>query len=154
MRYQVGLAALFLALASLPVMACDEGADFPDWMTGAWARTEDETWADEYWTPPRAGIMIGASRSGKGGKLQFWEHMRIVREADGKLAFWAIAGDQKPVRFVATQKTAEEIVFENADHDYPQRIHYWREGSELKAQISLIDGSKPSEFIFTMMRGP
>lgn len=154
MRYPARLAAIFLALTPLPVLSCDEGAEFPDWMTGAWARSEGENWADEYWTPPRAGIMIGASRSGKGEKLQFWEHMRIVREADGKLAFWAITGDQKPVRFVATQKTAEEIVFENPGHDYPQRIHYWREGKELKAQISLIDGNKPVEFSFRMMGGP
>jgi Domain of unknown function (DUF6265) len=74
-----------------------------------------------------------------------------VRETDGTLAFWAIAGDQRPVRFVATQKTAEEIVFENAAHDYPQRIHYWREGKELKAEISLIDGNKATEFSFRMM---
>jgi len=153
MRYPARLAAIFLALTPLPALSYDEGAEFPDWMTGAWARSDGENWADEYWTPPRAGIMIGAGRFGKGEKLQFWEHMRIVREADGKLAFWAIAGDQKPVRFVATQKTAEEIVFENPGHDYPQRIRYWREGKELKAQISLIDGSKPVGFSFRMMGG-
>ena len=96
----------------------------PDWMTGAWAHANGESWADEYWTPTRAGIMIGASRSGKGEKLQFWEQMRIVREADGKLAFCAISGDQKPVRFVATKVSAEAITFENPQHDYPRRIAY------------------------------
>ncbi len=126
----------------------------PGWMTGAWAKADGESWSDEYWTPPRAGIMIGASRAGEGEKLQFWEHMRIVREADGTLAFWAIAGDQKPVRFGAVKATESEVVFENAGHDYPQRIKYWREGKELKAQISLIDGSKPTEFSFKMMGGP
>jgi len=34
-------------------------------------------------------------------------------------------------------------VFENRDHDYPQRIRYWREGEVLMAEISLADGSKP-----------
>lgn len=144
-------AAIFLMLASPVGLACNEGPEFPEWMTGAWAHADGESWADEYWTPPRAGIMIGASRSGRGEKLQFWEHMRIVAEADGKLVFWAIAGDQKPVRFVVAQQTDGEIVFENAAHDYPQRIRYWREGKELKAQISLIDGSKSVEFGFKMM---
>ncbi|MBL0924735.1 MAG: hypothetical protein IBJ12_09770 [Sphingomonadaceae bacterium] len=120
-------------------------------MKGAWVRSDGDKWADEYWTPPRAGIMIGASRSGKGETLQFWEHMRIVREADGKLVFWAIAGDQKPVRFAAVKTSAAEIVFENAAHDYPQRIAYWREGKELKARISLADGSKPTDFSFRML---
>lgn len=144
------ITAVLLALSPIALLACDEGPEFPEWMTGAWIRIEGENWADEYWTPPRGGIMFGASRSGNGEKLQFGEHMWIVREADGKLAFWAIAGDQKPIGFVAMQKAAEEIVFENPYHDYPQRIHYWREGRELKAQIWLIDGSKPSDFSFKM----
>ena len=148
MTFVAKAAAVALMLTSSMGFACDEGPEFPEWMNGAWARGDGESWADEYWTPPRDGIMIGARHSGKADKLQFWEHMRIVREDDGKLAFWAIAGDQKPVRFVATQKTAEEIVFENPAHDYPQRIHYWREGKVLKAQISLIDGSNAKDFEF------
>ena len=145
------ITAAALALSATTGAAGEDAPEFPEWMTGAWAHTDGESWADEYWTPPRAGIMIGASRAGEGEKLQFWEHMRIVREADGKLAFWAISADQKPVRFVATRKAATEIVFENAAHDYPQRIRYWREGKELKAQISLMDGSQPMDFSWGMM---
>lgn len=142
------------ALALLaPTALVAEQSEMPDWMNGAWAMKNGESWADEFWTPPRAGIMIGASRAGEGDKLQFFEHMRIVREADGKLAFWAIAGKQQPVRFVEAKKTATEIVFENPAHDYPQRIRYWREGNELKVQTSLIDGSRPKDFSFRMM-GP
>jgi hypothetical protein len=143
--------AAAVALSAATGATCQDAPEFPEWMTGAWDHADGESWADEYWTPPRGGIMIGASRSGEGEKLQFWEHMRIVREADDRLAFWAIASDQKPVRFVTVKKTAEEIVFENPAHDYPQRIRYWREGKELKAQISLIDGSKANNFSFTMM---
>ena len=97
--------------------------------------------------------MIGASRSGSGDRLGFWEHMRVVREADGKLAFWAIAADQKPVRFVAMKTGPNEIIFENAQHDFPQRIRYWRDGKALKAEISLIDGSKAVNFGFDPMGG-
>jgi hypothetical protein len=147
-------ASLALALTPVAALACDEGPELPEWMMGAWERKDDKGWADEYWTPARGGMMIGASRSGQGEKLIFWEHMRIQKEADGTLVFWAIAGDQKPVRFVAQTKTAEEIVFINADHDYPQRIQYWREGKELKAEISLIDGSKAVQFSFRMMGSP
>ena len=145
------MAALLLAVAPVTAVAGEEARDLPIWMTGAWAHAEGAKWADEFWTPPRAGIMIGASRAGEGEKLKFWEHMRIVREADGKLAFWAIAGMQQPVRFAEARKTASEIVFENPAHDYPQRIRYWREGKELKAQTSMLDGSKPNDFSFRMM---
>lgn len=145
------IAAGMLAITPISSVKCNEVSEFPDWMTGAWERSDGENWADEYWTPPRAGIMIGAGRSGKGEKLEFWEHMRIVRDANGNLSFWAIASDQKPVRFCATKNTAEQIVFENPQHDYPQRIHYWRAGKELKAQISMIDGSRSVNYSFKLM---
>lgn len=147
------LMALLLCLAA-PAPACDEGPPLPEWMAGAWGREDARGWADEYWTPARGGIMIGASRAGKGDTLKLWEQMRIQREADGTVVFWAVANGQTPVRFVAREKTADEIVFVNAEHDYPQRIHYWREGQELKAEISLIDGSNATQFSFKMMGGP
>ncbi len=143
--------AALLLVASAPAFCDDAKTDLPAWMTGAWERIEGEKWADEFWTPPKAGIMIGASRSGYGEKLGFWEHMRIVREADGKLAFWAISGDQKPVRFAAVRSDQKEVVFENPAHDYPQRIRYWRMDRKLNAQISLLDGSKVVDFSFEMM---
>lgn len=147
--------ALLVIMALWSVAATAQAAthDIPVWMTGAWEKAEGERWADEFWTPPRAGIMIGASRSGNGNKLGFWEHMRIMREADGTLAFWAIAGNQPAVRFAATKSGAEEIVFENAEHDYPQRIRYWRNGKTLMAEISLLDGSKANRFSFEPMAG-
>lgn len=151
---RVLFAALALALVPAVGVACDEGTEFPEWMVGAWASKDGDAWADEYWTPQRGGMMIGASRSGKAGKLDFWEHMRIEREADGTIVFWAIVGKQAPVRFVAREKTAEEIVFVNPEHDYPQRIHYWRDGMELKAEISLIDGSNAEQYSFKMMGSP
>jgi len=145
--------AIGLALASTTAFAEAPVQEMPGWMTGAWEKVDGEKWADEFWTPPRGGMMIGASRSGSGDRLGFWEHMRVVREADGKLAFWAIAADQKPVRFVAMKTGPNEIIFENAEHDYPQRIRYWREGKALKAEISLIDGSRAVNFDFDPMGG-
>lgn len=139
------VAALLLLVPSVGLAAADNAA-MPGWMTGAWLHAEGEEWADEYWTPPRGDMMIGASRSGKGDRLLFWEHMRIVREDDGNIAFWAVAGDQKAVRFALASATENAVVFENAAHDYPQRIRYWREGKALKAEISAIDGSRAKTF--------
>lgn len=147
------LAAIALAIGFATSLSAQESPKppMPEWMAGAWQREDGAKWADEYWTAPRADIMIGASRSGTGDRLTFWEHMRIVREANGALAFWAIAGDQKPVRFGAIRSGENEIIFENPAHDYPQRIRYWREGKVLKAEISSLDGSKAGQFRFDPM---
>ena len=153
MRYSLRLAALLLALAPAALVANDP-LPLPGWMTGAWAGGEGEAWSDEFWTPPRGNLMIGASRTGQGNKLLLFEHMRIEREADGKLVFWALPGGKNSTRFVAVHADGDDVIFENAANDYPQRVRYWREGKEIKAQISLIDGSKPMDFSCKMMGSP
>jgi hypothetical protein len=143
--------AIGVLLTSAPLLALSDGHEMPEWMVGAWAHTEGEDWADEYWSPLRADIMFGASRSGKAETLNFWEQMRIQKEDDNAVVLWAMSADQKPVRFEAKVSGENTITFENAEHDYPQRIHYWREGDQLKAEISMLDGSKPVQFSFQRM---
>ena len=44
--------------------------------------------------------------------------------------------------------TEEEAVFENPEHDHPQRIHYVRTDEGITATISQMDGSRATEFAF------
>ena len=123
-------------------------APMPDWLSGSWQDSQGDKWSEENWTDARGHVMLGNSRSGRGMETGFWEQMRIERSKDGTLSFWATAGEQPPVRFVASHVGYNAIVFENPAHDYPQRIRYWREGDQLKAEISLIDGSRVVGFAF------
>ncbi|MBK7284377.1 MAG: hypothetical protein IPI83_08420 [Sphingomonadales bacterium] len=142
----IGLIPGPLAAESVPASA-------PDWMAGAWIETKGEGWTDEFWTPMRGGIMIGAGRSGTGEALSSWESLRIERGTDGVLTFWGSPGGAKPVPFRMVSSTATEIVFANPAHDYPQRIHYWRDGKLLNAEISLADGSKSLRWTYSAMGG-
>ena len=45
------------------------------------------------------------------------------------------------------------VTFVNADNDYPKRVRYWREGGELRAEISQLDGSDAMQFAFRPMNG-
>lgn len=150
MRYLAIIAGFLLVQAPIGYANAADTQEMPNWLKGDWVNSEGDSWGEEFWTSSRAGIMFGASRSGKGEKLQFWEHMRIMREDDGKLVFWAISGDQKPVRFAATNVSVESITFENPQHDYPQRITYWRDGKILRAIISRADRSQPKGFAFEL----
>ena len=132
-------------------LALSDAAPMPEWMTGSWVYSDEAGWSEEYWTTLRGDIMLGSSRSGSGNRLDFWEQMRIQKEADGTVAFWAVTADQNPVRFELVVSMDNEVVFENAEHDYPQRIRYWREGVALKAEISLLDGSKAVQFTYSSM---
>ena len=145
---------IFAALACLGLIAAAPAAEqklplpMPDWLTGVWAQqAPDGSWVEEWWTTARGRMMIGASNTGKGDAVTFYEHMRIENGAGG-LAFCALPKGQAGACFKATSASASEIVFENPAHDYPQRIRYSREGDELYAEISMKDGSKPNRWRF------
>jgi hypothetical protein len=135
-----------MALAAallVPAAAAGQGeAALPSWMAGAWALSDGERWTEEFWTHPRAGMMIGASREGQGETLRSWEAIRIVRKPDGSLAYVPMPGGGAPVEFAMVRQDGQSIEFANPAHDYPQRIRYWREGDRLHAEIALIDGSR------------
>lgn len=143
-----GLAAL---LCAFPLAAADS-PEMPRWMTGAWEQNRsDGQWSDEYWTPPRGGIMVGAARIGTGETLGVFEHTRIVRKADGTLAFFAQPFGRPAAEFPMVAAGDRMIEFANPAHDYPQRIRYWREGDRLKARISRMDDSDAQEWDYGRM---
>jgi hypothetical protein len=138
---KIVLAALALAT---PAMAA--GPTMPGWLSGCWAEQKGPNWTEECWSGPRGGIMLGGGRNGRGEELRSWESMQIEQAPDGKLTFYAAQKGAARVGFPAETVGAREIVFVNREHDYPQRIRYWREGMDLIAEIGLADGSKASRW--------
>lgn len=138
----VGLIGLVLALAAPATQ------EMPAWLAGGWSsQSADGNWTEEWWTTPKAGLMMGAGRSGKAAALQWWEHTRI-EVVDGKIRFCALPKGQAGACFAATKVTANEIVFENASHDFPNRVAYRRQGDELFAEISGKDGANVQRWRF------
>lgn len=148
MKQLIMAAAMLLAA---PAIASETTA-LPDWLHGAWNEARaGGRWADEYWTPPRGGLMIGAARMGNDERVTVFEHSRIMRMPDGTLVFIAQPFGNAAVHFPMVAADAQMIEFANAAHDYPQRIRYWREGKELRARVSLMDGSKAMEWRYQPM---
>jgi hypothetical protein len=137
----IAFAAIALAGAgSAQTTAADSVA--PGWMAGCWSQEKTPEWTEECWMRARGGVMLGAGRAGSGDKLSEWEATQIIPGPDGKLVYWASPDGGTRVSFTEVSRGAQEIVFANAGHDYPQRVRYWREGEALNAEISRIDGSK------------
>jgi hypothetical protein len=129
------LAALFLlaggcssAPSAAPASADPAFADLT-WLTGAWAGEDDRgVRTEEYWTTARAGTMFGVNRVIAGDRTVFFENLRIERTEDGGLVYLAAPKGRHPATpFRRVPSEADRIVFENPDHDYPQRIVYRRE---------------------------
>lgn len=133
---------IFLAAAVAPP------APMPAFLTGCWEQIEGQSWTQECWMEPRAGMMLGAAREGSGETLKIWEQMTIERSADGSLTFYASPRGQGRTPFKLEQASATEVRFTNAANDYPQRIRYALKGKKLEAEISLLDGSKPNRWSY------
>jgi hypothetical protein len=94
------------------------------WMSGCWAYDGAEPGSGEYWMPPVGGTMFAVSRSIRDSRTVAFEYLRIEESGDGSLALFASPSGQSPARFDMVSLTNNEVVFENSEHDFPQRIIY------------------------------
>lgn len=111
------------------------------WMSGRWESASGEGWTEEVWSAPRAGRMIGFSRSGRGETPREFEFIRLEPGADGVPVYLASPGGRPPVAFRLIEADATSATFANPAHDFPQRIHYRRDGDTMTATISAADSS-------------
>jgi Domain of unknown function (DUF6265) len=127
-----------IAVAGIALLAAAEGAtrqrlDDLAWMAGSWVSREDGKVSEEHWTSPAGGLMLGVHRDVGGGKTGF-EFLRI-EERGGKVTYLASPQGREATPFALVESAKQRAVFANPEHDFPQRILYWREGESLCAAI-------------------
>ena len=104
-------------------------------MAGCWRLEGGGRTTEEHWLAPAGGSLMGISRTVAGGKTVEYEFIQI-RDLPEGLTYIAKPSNQPEARFTISSKTADEIVFENPTHDFPQRIRYKRVGVDrLHARI-------------------
>ena len=99
------------------------------WLSGCWASENGEPGSGEHWMPPAGGTMLGVARTVKAGRTVAHEFMQIRPDANGTLGFLAQPSGQKSAFFPLLHLNGDEAVFENQDHDFPQKITYRRQAS-------------------------
>lgn len=111
------------------------------WLAGQWRLLKAGRITDEHWMAPAGGVMLGMARTVAKGKLLEYEFTQIREGPGGDLFYVARPSGQKEAAFKMSSLTANEVVFENPEHDFPQRIIYTRQadGSILAA----IEGPGP-----------
>jgi hypothetical protein len=123
------------------------------WMAGCWEMTRGPLRIEEHWSKPAGGTMLGFSRTIKAEGSAFSEFMQIVASG-AKVVYVArvgAAGGGTPFTLVSMSET--EVTFENAAHDFPQRILYRRDGDRgLYARIEGTDRGKARFEEFPMVR--
>jgi hypothetical protein len=124
-----------------------------DWMTGTWMSESARGTVTETWLGPGNGLMVAANLSAFAGGRKTFEFLRIAETPAG-FSYFASPGGQPPVEFKLKESGDKRVMFENAAHDFPQRILYWREGEKLVARIegSLRGKERHEEWRFSRQR--
>jgi hypothetical protein len=106
------------------------------WLQGCWEGGSGSTQISEQWMAPAGGTMLAMSRTVAGTRTVAFEFIRVWQDAAGDIYFTARPSGQPEATFKMVRAGFREVVFENPEHDFPQRIIYRlaRDG-ELAARI-------------------
>jgi hypothetical protein len=133
----VRLRSVAAALALLAGTAADAqtgGVQRLAWLAGCWSLSDGERTVDEQWMTPRAGSMQGMSRTVRAERLIAHEAV-IVRERGELLDYEVNPSGQARTVFTSVSIGDGSVVFENLQHDFPQRVAYRRNGEQLLAWV-------------------
>lgn len=128
------MVALGLMLAGEAEAAEPAGLSSLAWMAGAWRMEKGEVITRETWLAPLGGTMAGVTQTNRPGRAAEVEFVTISVEPAG-VTFVARVKNQAPTPFTLKPGPADEAVFENLQHDFPQRVIYRRCEADLCARI-------------------
>jgi len=129
--------AIAAALVLLPSPAFSQAAASPRlaWLQGCWRIDAGNRIVEEQWSAPRGGTLLGSSRTVRDDKTIEHEFVIVRETADGRLAYEVSPSGRAPTVFTSISLDDGGVVFENLQHDFPQRVAYQRKGEDLLAWI-------------------
>jgi len=147
----LGIGSSMLTGKSLHAPKVKTSIERMKWLAGCWKGTGSESDSLEQWMEPAGGLMLGISRTVQNGRVREYEFMRITEENDA-LVYTAIPSGQPLASFTLINDNDGEFIFENKEHDFPQRIIYKSTNEGLVARIEGVMNGKSREIDFPMTR--
>jgi hypothetical protein len=148
-RSLLGVTVVAIAMAAAQATTADAagpaaaGPTMDDlaWMAGRWSGESKGTAMEEHWTDAKGGLMLGLHREVAASGRASFEFLRIAADGEG-VAYLASPMGREATSFplVSASAAGKRAVFENPDHDFPQRIIYWLgEDAMLHARVETIE---------------
>lgn len=139
-------AAIFVVFVTLTALAAQEKARLADlqWMSGCWESKDRNLFLSEQWMKPSGGMMLGIGRTVKGERVVDFEFMRIEQRGDDIFFLAQPKENKQETPFKLLSSKANQAIFENKDHDFPQRVIYKRDGERLTGRI---EGNNKGKFM-------
>ena len=119
----------------------------PYWMAGYWLSC-DRGEVRENWIGGETGLLLGTNitRGEQGG----FEFLRVSENDRGGYGYFSMPnGRSPPTEFTMVRNEGQRAVFENLQHDFPQRIIYERDGDAMLATIEDMAGQNAMSWRFT-----
>ena len=148
------LTLLLLAAPRLPAQPPTGDLARLSWLEGRWEGTSGGLAMEEHWTAPRGGALLGLHRDVKDGRMVSFEFLRIQETPEG-VVYFASPRSAPPTPFRLAELGDRRVVFENRQHDFPQRILYWIDpAGALHARVEGPQGGKTvsEEWVWTGVR--
>ncbi|WP_339862653.1 DUF6265 family protein [Paremcibacter congregatus] len=124
--YIITLIAGLFSTSTTEASATCHNLDSLDWLLGNWRAVQDKAIVSESWMRVSDHTFEGSGITQYTGvvKPELVETLLLV-EMSGAVYFLAkIDSNPRPVAFKTTHCPTGRAVFENADHDFPQRLDY------------------------------
>ena len=97
--------------------------------------------------------MLGISRTVADGKTVEFEFTQIRQDEKGDIFFIAKPSGQAEAKFKMIKGNVNEVIFENPQHDFPQRVIYRLQGDgSLLGRIEGVSKGKEKSVDFPMIR--
>lgn len=147
------LAIFVLLVFMAPVVFAENRIENLAWLAGCWESNTGGEQFTENWMKPSGKTMFGIGRYIKDNKTLFYEFLQIRENPDGSIYFIALPSNQKEATFTLLRGDNKEAIFENPEHDFPQRVVYRLEGKDsLLAYVEGIDLGKQRKEEFPLKR--
>lgn len=141
-----------LLFAASPLAEADPLAPLA-WLAGCWAQQGREAGSVEQWMAPAGGVMLGMARTLKQGRVVDFEFMQLRAGPDGQLVYIAQPQGRPPTEFKLSSQGEAQAQFDNAAHDFPQRVSYRQVAPDsLVARIEGTMNGKARGIDFPMQR--
>ncbi|HYJ05457.1 MAG TPA: DUF6265 family protein [Chthoniobacterales bacterium] len=153
MRLRVSLFCLLLSPASFFAQEKTFTINDLAWLKGCWNSSRNGRETTEHWLKPAGGTMLGISRTVADGKTVEFEFTQIRQDPGGDIFFIAKPSGQPEAAFKLIKGSANEVIFENPQHDFPQRVIYrLQSDGSLLGRIEGVSKGKEKAVDFPMTR--
>ena len=143
---------IFFFLILLAQITCSQDDSILQLFPGKWIMEVDKAEIYEEWIVSSETELIGKSFSVKGGE-EFVSETLYLKKFGEQWAYVAVPEGQNITLFALVEYTPKKFVFENLEHDFPQKIIYeFHKDGKLTAAIEgNVDGeNRRKEFSFRL----